>query len=347
MRIAYVIPSLIRSGPVKVVRQLAHGLAGKHEVEVFYLEDRSDRELLDFSVPTKKISLLQSPDFSGFDIVHSHTIKADLFVALHPNSLKGIKTVTTLHNYAGEDLSFSYGRIKGALLLWLWRWATARHDRLVTLSRHAEAYYRKLWKNRDFSCVYNGVECPTVSEMTSKASRGKRVRIGIIASAGGISRRKGIDQVIRALVELPGYELHVAGQRTEETKRLEALARDLRVGGRVKFHGYVSDIASFIAGIDLIVVASRSEGFSLALQEAASMKKPAICSDLPLFREIFSDREVRFFELENIESLARAIEGFEKVGTDYAQRAHARYLAEYTPQKMADNYLNIYRELMG
>jgi glycosyltransferase involved in cell wall biosynthesis len=147
------------------------------------------------------------------------------------------------------------------------------------------------------------------------------------------------------LAKLPDYELHVAGKRTEETEKLEALAKALGVGERVRFHGYVDDIASFIVDIDFFVVASRSEGFPLALQEIVCMEKPIICSDIPLFREIFTEEEVRFFELENIDSLVKAVDGFEKVGAAYAKKAHERYLSEYTPQKMVRNYLKIYKEL--
>ncbi|ADV47237.1 glycosyltransferase family 4 protein [Nitratifractor salsuginis] len=346
MRIAFVVPSLIRSGPIKVVHQLAHGLASEHEVVVFYLEERTDREKLDFSVPTKKLSFFSPLDFSNFDIVHSHTIKADLFVAIHRKNFSSTKTVTTLHNYAKEDLLFSYGKVKGGLLLWLWEWATNGYDRIVVLSHHAESYYRKLWQKRDYYCIYNGVECPSPISDKKKIYTEKRVRIGVIASAGGLNRRKGVDQIIRALTKLPRYELHVAGARTEETRSLEALAETLGVKKRVLFHGYVSDIASFIAEIDFFIVASRSEGFPLALQEIACKGKPLICSDIPLFREIFTEDEVRFFELENIESLVRAIDGYEQVGAGYAQKAHSRYLAEYTPQKMVENYLRIYEELM-
>jgi glycosyltransferase involved in cell wall biosynthesis len=321
-------------------------MALEHEVEIFYLEDRTDRELLDFSVPTKKLSLFSNPDFSDFDIVHSHTIKADLFVAFHRKSLRGVKTVTTLHNYAGEDLIFSYGTIKGKLLLWLWQWATAKHDRIVVLSRHAQTYYQKHWKDRVFEYVYNGVACPSSahSHVQSQAQT-EYVRIGAIASAGGLNRRKGIDQIIRALAKLPGYELHIAGKKTEESVALEVLAKEYDVAERVYFLGYVSDMAAFIADIDFFVVASRSEGFGLALQEIACMKKPLICSNIPVFQEIFGDDEVRFFELENIESLAQAIDGFEKAGMAYAQKAYRRYLSEYTPQKMVENYLKIYKEL--
>ena len=345
MKIACIVPSLIRSGPVKVVHQLVHGLAKEHEVTLFYLEDRTDRELLNFSVPVRRVSFWRGTDLSGFDIVHSHTIKSDLFVALHRKKLGKAKTVTTLHNYAAEDLPLSYGKFTGALLLWLWRGATAGHDRNVVLSRHAEAYYRRLWPERTYACVYNGVECPSAGEVMTSQKSGERVRVGVIASAGGLNRRKGVDQIVRALVKLPRYELHVAGRRTAEAGRLEELARTLGVEERIHFHGYVSDIASFIATIDFFVVASRSEGFPLALQEIACMQKPVICSDIPLFREIFTEKEVRFFEPENIESLVRAMEGFEKVGDDYAKRARARYLAEYTPRRMVENYLKIYREL--
>ena len=52
---------------------------------------------------------------------------------------------------------------------------------------------------------------------------------------------------------------------------------------------------------------SYSEGFPLAMLEAASMQKAIVCSDIPVFREIFSEQEIVTFELDNTNSLRDAL----------------------------------------
>jgi glycosyltransferase involved in cell wall biosynthesis len=146
---------------------------------------------------------------------------------------------------------------------------------------------------------------------------------------------------------LPGFELHVAGKETEEVLHLKELAEKLDVRDRVFFHGYISDIRLFIKRIDFFVIASRSEGFPLSLQEIACMKKPVACSDIPLFREIFTEGEVAFFEPENPESLSRSITKLCNHGNEYAQKAYIRYSSSYTSEKMAENYECLYEKLIA
>ena len=64
--------------------------------------------------------------------------------------------------------------------------------------------------------------------------------------------------------------------------------------------------------MDIVIVPSRSEGFSLVIQESARQHTPVICSNIPVFHELFND-EVEFFSLEDRNMLKRAII---KVGED-------------------------------
>ena len=86
---------------------------------------------------------------------------------------------------------------------------------------------------------------------------------------------------------------------------------------------------------------SRSEGFPLALLEAVAMRRNVVCSDIPVLKEIFTDEEVTFFELENVPSLVRAIKT--ALGCDKSERAYARYIRDYSPARFAENYLRVYR----
>jgi len=347
MKIAYIIPSLVRSGPIKVVYQLTEYLHREHDIDVFYLEDRTDRELMSFSVPVNKISFKEAIDFDMYDIVHSHTIVADWYILRHHQKLKYCKSLTTIHNYAYEDLPMSYGKLKGYLMAFLWSIGTIKHDMQIVLSHHAKIYYqKKWWPNKRFSPIYNGINQKTLPQNSTNKNK-ELVSIGTIASAGGINRRKGIDQIIKALTYLPeNYHLYIAGKDTSESDILKVLATKMNVLERVTFLGYVSDMDSFISQMDLFVVAPRSEGFSLALQEIVRYQKSVICSNLPIFHELFSEEEVTFFELENIEDLAKAIEKGYKNRYVLAPKAYQKFLANYTSEIMAKNYLKQYKELV-
>lgn len=348
MKIAYVVPSLINSGPLKVVHQLVSELSEDNEIDVYYFKVVQGREQLKFLVPTYKIKFIEAIDFDKYDIIHSHGIMSDAYVWWHSFAIKKAKTVTTLHNYAKEELTFTYGFIKGYIFIYLWQLATSKHDKIIVLSKNALQYYKKFWWNKSLAYVYNGVQYNKNKEYNELVNNKKeKIKIGSIASAGGINIRKGIDQIIKALVKLPSYELYIAGKKSEESNVLENLAKSLEVFDRVHFVGYVTDMDSFISDMDIFIVASRSEGFPLSLQEIVSYKKPVICSNIAIFKEIFSEDEVGFFKLEDIDNLVEVIKSFRNAKSEYPQKAYTRFLAEYTSKMMARNYLEIYKSLIS
>lgn len=346
MKIAYIVPSLANSGPVKVVHQLVESLHKDHEIDVYYFNIREDREKLTFNVPTYQIDFFDKIEVDRYDIVHTHGLKTDAYIWWHHNNIHKAKTVTTLHNYVKEDLAFNYGKIKSFFLVKLWNLMTSRHDQVVTLSQDAVEYYRKFWRNKNITYVYNGI--PQAESIVTKKDRNNQemIKIGAIASAGGINRRKGIDQVVKALPELPAYTFYIVGKETEESNNLKKLADQLKVLDRVKFLGYHSDIKTFISEMDLFIVSPRSEGFSLALQEIVRYKKPVVCSDITIFRELFTDEEIRFFTLDDIQSLISAIKDVSSHNEAMVSRAYEKFVTNYTTEKMAENYLKVYNMLM-
>ena len=92
----------------------------------------------------------------------------------------------------------------------------------------------------------------------------------------------------------------------KERQPLQELAQTLGVADRVLFVGRKPAGFRFLQLADIFVMPSYSEGFPLAMLEAASMQKAIVCSDIPVFREIFSEQEIVTFELDNTNSLRDA-----------------------------------------
>jgi len=339
MRIAYLVPYLERSGPVNVVRYLCEALMEEHEIDLYYFKDIVRVE---FPVKSRRITFLEKIDFDSYDVIHSHGVLPDAYLFWHGGSIHRARTITTLHNYVKEDFRYAYNPVKAFLLEKVWNLATSRHDSVVTLSKDAVAYYRKFWRNKRLTYVHNGI--PELQagddERPLRDKDADWIDIGLIGS-GDITKRKGFDQVVRALPNLPGYRLHVAG-RGQQVEYLKRLAERLGVDDRVDFAGFQEEIEGFIARMDLFVLPSRSEGFSLVLQEVARQKRPAVCSDIPIFRELLSEKETIFFELESIERLASAIRRVYGGREEYAQRLYRKYTEAYTASTMAANYLSVY-----
>lgn len=104
---------------------------------------------------------------------------------------------------------------------------------------------------------------------------------------GRLVERKGVDVAVRALVDLPGAELVVAGgpaldelPSDPEAVRLCALARELGVADRLYLLGSVDRTAvpSLVRSADVVVTTPRYEPFGMVPLEAMSCARPVVGS---------------------------------------------------------------------
>ena len=76
--------------------------------------------------------------------------------------------------------------------------------------------------------------------------------------------------------------------------------------------------------------------------EAAAYGKNIVCSDLPVFKELYTDAEVAMFELPNIESLVGAIKSA-AANSVYGINAKKKYEQVYSPEAFYERHLKIYK----
>lgn len=107
---------------------------------------------------------------------------------------------------------------------------------------------------------------------------GRPIRLGTVARLLPV---KGVPLAIRALDLLTNAsfnaELHIAGEGPERS-RLQDLVVKLGLGTRVRFHGVVSDMASFYSNIDCLIHLPLTEAFGLVGLEAAVYGCPVIAA---------------------------------------------------------------------
>ncbi|GAB4176507.1 MAG: hypothetical protein OHK0024_13920 [Thalassobaculales bacterium] len=107
-------------------------------------------------------------------------------------------------------------------------------------------------------------------------------------------RYKGFDRVIavlpRLLATVPGLVYRIAGEGGDRP-RLEALARQAGVAGRVEFLGHVAepDKPALYREADAFVLAGRGEGLGIVLLEAMACGVPIVASRLDGSREAAGD----------------------------------------------------------
>lgn len=370
MNIAYIVPKLAQKGPVIVVYELvcqmmAHG----HNCTVFHFDEGPDE--LGFPCQTRRISLWGGRaavggtgglDFNRFDIVHSHGLRPDVYIFLHrpcKPARSHARCITTLHNYVFADLGYQYNRLTAFLAGRAWLAALRRHDTVVTLSQDALRYYRRFLPEAKLTYAYNTRRLPNdagqdgppplteaeIAEATSFATdKEPRQAPCLIGVHVQLTARKGIDQLLRVLPQLPDHRLLVIGDGPAR-KELERLSAAKGVSGRVRFLGYRPDAGRYLPLYDLYALPSRSEGFPLALLEAAAQGVAVVCSKLPVFEELVTANEAAFFELENPDSLRAAILEATARKAELARNLHARYRAAFSPEHFYTRYLEIYESV--
>ncbi len=347
MRIALLVPSLDRKGPVIVARNLCRHLKDKVEaVDVYYF---NDGPALDFPVAARRIGLFQRIDHDSYDIVHSHMMKPDVYV-WKMGRRRRCRTVSTVHQFTRDNLAADFSGPVSAVVTPVWNRILGGHDCLVYISRSVMEHSRAVIANPRCRCIHNGIEpvaldapVPPEDEARIRALKGGRRLVGNFSQ---LTRRKGVDQLVGLLAVDPGAALLVIGGG-KELPGLVSLARSRGVEDRCLFLGARDNVDGYFRFLDVYAMTSRSEAFGLSLVEAASAGVPVVCSDIETFRELFDETEATFFRLENVESLKEATVAAAAEKCGKAARARRRVLENYTAGTMAANYLALYRELAG
>jgi len=163
-------------------------------------------------------------------------------------------------------------------------------DRVVMQTARAASYFSASIQSRS-SVIPNPVLAPdSVAEPLADILL---TRPSLIAM-GRLDQWKGYDLLLRAFAQsrgsAAGWSLTILGDGPGR-RELETLSRELGID-RVHFLGRVPNPYQFLKQADLFVMASRFEGFPMALCEAMACGLPVISTDCPNGpREIISDGE--------------------------------------------------------
>jgi glycosyltransferase involved in cell wall biosynthesis len=154
--------------------------------------------------------------------------------------------------------------------------------------------------------------------------------------------RKNLDTVLRALVEVPGLHLAVAGRHLGTP--WPAMARDLGVAERVHFLGFQTDMPELMRAVDLFAFPSRYEACSLVLLEALASGLPVVTAESAGGAELITpDVGVVLADSDDVAALAAALRGLLAAPERRrAMAAAARQLAlAHSWPAMARRYLEL------
>ncbi|MEQ1945797.1 MAG: glycosyltransferase [Bryobacteraceae bacterium] len=269
------------------------------------------------------------------DIVHAHLFPAMLWAAMAGNGT--IRFVATEHNTWNRRRRWWFRAID--------RQMYSGYRQIICVSQQvADALGDWLPELRPrVRVVANGIAIDNFPNV----ERQENPSPFTVLTVGRITEQKGIDVLMRAVRELPQVVLCVAGEGHLRGE-LEDLARSLGIEERVRFLGARSDVPQLLAAADVYVQSSRWEGFGLAAVEAMASGLPVVVSDVPGLSDVVGNAGLKF-AMGDSAGLARAIRALtDNAGLRKSLSKNARLrAAEFSIERTADQYLTLYREVLG
>lgn len=281
------------------------------------------------------------------DIVHSHLLDSNVYSSIACKMLS-IPHVCTEHGDVLFNNSIS-GRVKFVLL--------TLNSRAVVCVSHTvrEAVAKKAFDLGKTVVIHNGIRFPEAGPSKIREELGipgTGLLIGNVANLYPIKGQRFLVQAFgRLLQEFPDSYLVLVG-RGGERDTLENLARQLRIPhGHIIMTGFRNDVGNILAGMDIYVQPSLSEGLPVALLEAMSSGIPVIATDVGGVREILEDGRHGVLVAagspdlihDGLRAVARNIEAYKRKAQSVKQHVRQRF----SLQEMARHYIETYERVLA
>lgn len=163
---------------------------------------------------------------------------------------------------------------------------------------------------------------------------------------GNAYPHKNLERLISAVKQLH-INLVIVSARNVFTTRLIRYVNKIKADSFVNFLGFVPDdeLAVLYKNAKAFVFPSLSEGFGLPGLEAMTAGCPVVCSDIPVFHEIYGDAAT-YFNPYNVGDIARKIGEVlrfnESIHQSMIQKGRERTKL-FSWQKMAEQTLQVYK----
>ncbi|MGC8879273.1 MAG: glycosyltransferase family 4 protein [Anaerolineae bacterium] len=252
-------------------------------------------------------------------ILHSNTMRASFSTAL-ASLLTSCPMIWHAHDLYGP------GRIGG-------RWYPRLMSRLahaVIANSHAVA---RTIPRPDVHVIHNGIEVehfhPQLSPSAARAQLGLPETGVLIGTVGRMQPWKGhhvfLKVAHRVSALLPDARFLIVGGQVfaadaDYAERLHRLAHELGIAQRVHFAGHQTDVAPWLAAMDVFVHCSEAEPFGLVVVEAMAAARPVVAFADGGVPEIVLDGETGILVMPgDVSHMAEAVAKL-AVDRDLAQR---------------------------
>ncbi len=341
--LSYTLPHIdqTRFNVILVILRDGGSVSGRLEgtgIKVFKLQ----RKKFDFFTLKDFLTIIKT---ENVHLLHLHQYACSNFGRI-AGKLKNVPTIVHCH-----DLNYDYPwyqRLSDRILKNITQYAVA-----VSESVKASCVRTRAMDPEKIIVIPNGIPSESMKHLNREKCQAIKLRLGLKKDykiVGTITRMhavKGNDVLLKAahivLQTLPDTYFVFAGDGPL-MENLKDLARNLGIWRNVFFIGFQKDVAGILSIFDIKVIASDSEGCSLALLEAMALGKALVATQMGGIKEIVSQGvSAELVSPQNPEAMADKIISLlqnknirEKLGSNaykeagkYTLRSHIRMLEKF------------------
>ncbi len=355
--------SLAPGGTERLVVDLVHRLGHRYRAAVCCLDEEGawGHELAAHGVPV--VALHRAPGFHpmlgvrvarvaaahGATVVHCHHYSPFVYGRLARAWNPRLRLVFTEHGRLSDAPISARRRLANTIL---GRYRGPMFAVSANLRAHlvAEGFSQRL------GVIHNGIDVgalPTVTDRRqARASLGVPDGALVVGTAARLDPVKDLPVLIDAVgrVRRAGVPIALAiiGEGPERGT-VEAAIRAHGVEDAVHLLGYRPDVRALLAGLDVYVNSSISEGISLTILEGMAAALPVVATKVGGTPEVVLDGETGVLvPARSAEALADAILGLARDPAARArlgQAGRARVSTAFTIERMVDDYAREYARL--
>jgi glycosyltransferase involved in cell wall biosynthesis len=325
-----------------------------HQVKLFVSKDSlTKRRALEKGIPiteldsNQKLSLLLKDVMDNFE-----GEKPNFAVAYHSQDRKLVMKLKA--KFKKEIISIAYRQnislstpLIGSLLY------NRYFDYMIACSCGvAKSLFKEGIKKNKVHVIHNTTEVSSdISKISGEKIRnqfGIKDRIVLGISSWFHKERKGFDILFKSFSKLDErFVLLIIGIPKENQNEVFKYASTFGIADdRIIMPGFIDNIFEYYKAMDIFLLPSRSEGFSLALLEAAASGLPIIASNIPGNDEfIEQNKNGLLFNISQPDELFQSIltlSNDKKLAAEYGLLAKEYFNREYTLERYAEKLNNFF-----
>lgn len=277
------------------------------------------------------------------DVIVAHLYGSSVYASL-TGMILSIPVVSVLHGQSDVPDAERFSSLKAAII----RRASRK---IVFVSGRLQDQLRPRLRLAAAQCavIPNGID---IKVFQPERDRSIRAELGVsddttlIGAIGNIRKPKAYDVLLRAMRALldhsQRFHLVIAGDCANPLGgQLKQLKRDLGIETHVTFLGLRPDVSRILNNLDVFVLSSHTEGFSIACIEAMACGVPVVATRSGGPEQILEDEAGLLVPTSDPEALAVAIErviSSKDLATALTARATKRVHEQYSLTTMLSRY---------